>query len=67
MKNVGSADRAIRVVVGIILLAATAFVDGGARWIGLVGLISLLTGLVGRCPLYAVLGMSTCTKPTPKG
>lgn len=56
--NVGIADRIARVLVGLILLA---LVFGGPQtpW-GWIGLIPLLTGLVRWCPLYAVLGLSTC-------
>jgi hypothetical protein len=58
--NVGNVDRVIRVVVGIALLALIFILDGAARWWGLIGLIPLVTGLVGVCPAYKLLGMSTC-------
>jgi hypothetical protein len=58
--NVGSIDRAIRVVVGLALLSAVFLVDGSARWFGLIGLVPLLTAAVRVCPLYTVLGVSTC-------
>lgn len=56
--NVGSMDRALRIIVGIILitLAATGIF---APW-GWIGVIPLLTGLFKFCPLYSVLGMNTC-------
>ena len=57
-QNVGTADRAIRVVLGVALLALV-FVGPRTPW-GLVGLIPLTTALLGRCPLYALLGISTC-------
>ncbi len=56
--NEGTLDRALRVIVGIAVLAL-AFVGPKTAW-GYLGLIPLLTGLVGMCPLYAVLGMNTC-------
>ena len=56
--NESSADRAIRVVVGVVLLSLI-FVGPKTLW-GLIGLVPLLTGVVGFCPLYRVLGM---TKP----
>jgi hypothetical protein len=34
--------------------------EGSIRWIGLVGIVPLVTGLVGYCPLYSVLGVDTC-------
>lgn len=64
--NVGGADRAIRIVLGLLLLSLLVVADGAARWFGLIGLIPLATGLVGNCPLYSVLGLSTCVVSKPK-
>ncbi|MDA8110353.1 MAG: DUF2892 domain-containing protein [Betaproteobacteria bacterium] len=58
--NVGRTDKVLRIVLGIVLLSLVFFLDGPARWWGLVGLVPLLTGLFGYCPLYAVFGLSTC-------
>jgi hypothetical protein len=55
--NEGTIDRVIRVVLGLALLALV-FV-GPHTWFGLVGLVPLMTGLVGSCPLYRALGVST--------
>ncbi len=60
----GTADRVVRVLVG---LGALAFaLQQGASLLGYglyaVAAVGLLTGLVGRCPLYAVLGIQTCGK-----
>lgn len=60
-RNVGSIDRIVRIVVGLALLSLVYFLEGNMRWWGLVGLVPLVTGLVSSCPLYAVLGMSTCS------
>lgn len=56
--NEGNLDRALRVIAGLALigLAATGTVG---LW-GYVGVVPLLTGAVGYCPLYALLGLSTC-------
>ena len=51
-------DRIVRVVLGIVLLSLT--VVGPQTWLGLVGVVPLATGLMGFCPLYRVLGVSTC-------
>jgi len=64
-QNVGSADRTVRVIIGLLLLSML-FIDGNARWFGLIGLVPLLTALVGSCPLYSITGMSTHPKPRPK-
>ena len=59
--NVGSADRVVRVLIGVVLLAMF-FMYPYASWRNwtLIGVVPLLTGLVGTCPLYSVLGLSTC-------
>ncbi len=64
-QNVGSADRTVRVIIGLLLLSML-FIDGNARWFGLIGLVPLLTALVGSCPLYSITGMNTHPQPRPK-
>ncbi len=59
-RNVGNIDRVLRVVVGVALLATILLIEGPWQWIGLIGLVPLLTGLVGTCPLYRIFGFSTC-------
>ncbi len=58
-------DRAIRVILGFGLLALTA-VGPKSMW-GLVGLVPMLTGIVGFCPLYRVFGFSTCPVKSADG
>jgi hypothetical protein len=58
-KNVGNIDRLLRVVVGIALIAMV-FVGPRTQW-GWVGLIPLVTAAMSWCPLYNVLGITTCT------
>ena len=56
-------DRAIRIVLGTSLIVAGfgGFVGGTAGTIvGLVGFLPLVTGLLGFCPLYRMLGFATC-------
>ncbi|WP_328190254.1 YgaP family membrane protein [Marinobacter sp. OP 3.4] len=57
-KNEGAIDRTLRVLAGLALLSLTV-VGPQSLW-GLIGIVPLLTGLVGFCPLYRVLGISTC-------
>lgn len=59
-KNVGGLDRAIRIVGGAALLAWTYFGQGDARWLGLVGIVLLATGVAGWCPAYLPFRISTC-------
>lgn len=56
--NEGTIDRVLRVLLGIALLSLVFF--GPKTLWGLVGVIPILTGLAGFCPLYAVLGIRTC-------
>ena len=57
--NVGTVDRAIRVVAGVALLSLIFIIEGNARWWGLVGLLPLATGWAGSCPLYVPFGIDT--------
>ena len=57
-RNEGTIDRVLRVVLGLVLLSLV-FV-GPQTWWGLIGLVPLVTGLVGSCPVYSILGISTC-------
>ncbi|MHB1236841.1 MAG: YgaP family membrane protein [Gallionella sp.] len=63
--DVGHADRIIRVLLGLALLGLVFFIDGSWRWLGLIGLMPLITGLLGRCPGYRLLGLSTCALRKP--
>jgi len=58
-KNEHKLERAARVVIGIALLSLV-FVGPQSLW-GLIGVVPLLTGLLGSCPLYTVFGISTCS------
>ncbi len=58
-KNVGTVDRWIRIVLGIILLSLLFILPGNLRWWGLIGLIPLLTGMIGFCPLYLLFKINT--------
>lgn len=58
--NVGSIDRAVRIVVGLALIAMV-YVGPQTPW-GWIGLIPLLTGLFRWCPGYSLLGINTCPK-----
>ena len=60
--NERTLDRVLRVVIGFGLLALV-FAGPHSMW-GLLGVVPLLTGLLGTCPAYTLLGVSTCrTKP----
>ena len=58
-KNEGAIDRVLRVLVGVGLISYAVIT--GAVW-GYIGIVPLLTGIIGSCPLYSLLGISTCGK-----
>jgi hypothetical protein len=58
-RNEHTADRVIRVLAGIALLSLV-WIGPQTPW-GWVGLVPLVTGLVGSCPIYRIFGISTCT------
>ncbi len=58
--NEGILDRTLRIVVGLVLLSLV--VAGPQTLWGLVGIVPLLTGVVGYCPLYTALGFTTCAR-----
>ena len=58
--NVGTADRVIRAIVGLVLLSLVFILEGNARWLGVIGLVPLGTALVGWCPAYLPFGINTC-------
>jgi hypothetical protein len=57
--NVGGVDKVLRIVAGICLLGLVFVLEGSARWLGLIGIVPLATGLVGYCPLYSLMGVNT--------
>ena len=56
--NEGNLDRVLRIVAGLALIGLAATGQVG-MW-GYIGVVPLLTGAVGFCPLYTVLGINTC-------
>lgn len=64
--NESTLDRSLRAVIGVLLVAAWIFgwfAGSLAVVLGIVGLVLLLTAAVGFCPLYRILGISTCPAP----
>lgn len=60
--NVGGVDRVLRFLVGLAILSAIFWYPGEARWFGLIGLVPLATALFRFCPLYSVVGISSCPR-----
>ena len=60
-KNVGQIDRVLRIVIGLALIAGFFLnADAAYRWLYLIGIVPLATGLTGSCALYSIFGFSTC-------
>ena len=63
MKNSGNIDRTLRIVAGLAILGWGAYdwnATGSFNLLALIGLVPLITGLLGSCPLYSLLGLNTC-------
>ncbi|HZW13408.1 MAG TPA: DUF2892 domain-containing protein [Noviherbaspirillum sp.] len=62
-KNVGGADKTIRIVVGVVMITLAMFADMTTGWrivAWVVAAISFVTAVVGFCPLNKLLGINTC-------
>jgi hypothetical protein len=58
--NVGAFDRAARMAIGFALIVYLMVTPGPYKWLGFIGIVPLLTGIFGNCPLYTLLGIRTC-------
>jgi hypothetical protein len=65
LANVGTVDRALRFVLGLVLIAYAipiGFPQTGWNWVGWIGAVPILTALFSFCPAYRLFGMSTCAE-----
>lgn len=60
--NVGTTDRLIRIILGLGLLSLFFILDGGVKYIGLLGIVLLLTAFIKFCPLYPLFKINTNSK-----
>ena len=58
--NENTIDRALRIIIGVALLALV-FIGPKTAW-GWLGIVPLMTGLAGMCPLYRLVGIDTCRR-----
>ncbi len=58
--NVGGIDKILRIVVGLAIIGWGFYAQS---WWGAAGLLPLATALINFCPVYPLLGISTCKKP----
>jgi hypothetical protein len=69
-RNVGGIDKWLRIIVGVLLIAYAipiGFSATGWNWVGWIGIVPILTALLGYCPAYSILGMNTCPLDQRKG
>lgn len=57
--NVGSIDKAARLVLALVFFSLYFVLEGNLRFLALIGFVPLLTGLMSWCPLYTLLGLNT--------
>lgn len=55
--NIGTTDRIVRAVIGLIVIAVGFYLSS---WWGAIGLVLIITSVTGWCGLYALFGISTC-------
>ncbi|NOZ74302.1 MAG: DUF2892 domain-containing protein [FCB group bacterium] len=55
--NEGNTDRILRVILGLVILGIGYWMKS---WWGAIGLVPLITGAIGTCPIYSIFGISTC-------
>ena len=63
--NVGGIDKILRIIIGLALIAYAiplGFPATGWNWVGWIGIIPLATAIFGICPLYSIIGVSTCSR-----
>lgn len=60
--NVGTLDRVVRLLLAVALFSLFFILPGDQKWLGLIGVVPLLTGLLQWCPLYTLFGIRTCSR-----
>ncbi|MFB6468325.1 DUF2892 domain-containing protein [Cytobacillus sp. Hz8] len=61
-KNIGATDRTIRFLLGIAFISLFFLLDGGMKYISLIGVVLIITAFLKFCPLYPLLRVNTCAK-----
>lgn len=60
-ENVGTVDKIIRMILGIVFLSFYFILDSGLKYISIVGIVLILTAFLKFCPLYTIFGINTCS------
>lgn len=64
-QNVGGVDRVLRILIGLALLSLVYWGEGNLKWLGLIGIVPIATALLRFCPMYSIVGISTCGTSKP--
>ncbi len=64
--NIGNTERVIRAIIGVALLSLLFVLEGNMRYLGLIGVVPLVTVAVSWCPIWKLLGINTCPAPKPE-
>jgi hypothetical protein len=59
MKNIGRIDKIIRTILGLVLLSLLFILEGNLKYLGLIGVVPILTASISFCPLYGIFGIKT--------
>lgn len=54
--NIGTADKVIRIILGLGLISLFFILEGPLRWISLAGVVLVATAIINFCPLYKIIG-----------
>lgn len=60
-KNIGTLDRISRLILGLGLIGFALIAEGSVSKFGWIGIIPLMTAIIGFCPVYTLIGVKTCT------
>lgn len=58
-KNIGTVDKAIRIILALALFSLYFILEGNARYLAVIGLVPLLTAFISFCPIYKILNISS--------
>lgn len=61
MNNVGKTDKIVRLIIGLGLISLLFTLEGNLKFIGLIGIVPILTAFLSYCPLYSIFGFRTCS------
>ncbi len=61
--NIGNTEKVIRVTIGIALLSLLFVLEGNMSYLGLIGVVPLVTVVISWCPIWKLLGINTCPAP----